>query len=93
MRVLEIIELCTANQDHQFLKKQADSIKERASQEDGICINIYWNGFIDTDLSVHLRYENDSATVSFSPLGERVVSALKEYGLVRHTVWTQQLKV
>ena len=44
---------------------------------------------IDTDFSIHLLHDSDKVKTSGSRLGLRIVSALKEFGLVNHSTWIE----
>ena len=51
-------------------------------------MKIYCNANIDSDLSIHLLHNSDNAN-NKSPLSLQLVSALKEFGLVNHSVWVE----
>jgi hypothetical protein len=42
---------------------------------------------LDTDLSVHLYWNSDRPEQDGSALGIRLAQALKDFGLVDHSVW------
>jgi hypothetical protein len=44
---------------------------------------------IDTDFSIHLFHDSKKVEKSGSPLGLRLASALKEFGLVNHSIWIE----
>ena len=52
-------------------------------------IRAYSRMLIDTDFSIHLCHDSNEATHEGSKLGLRIVNALKEFGLVNHSVWLE----
>jgi len=44
---------------------------------------------IDTDFSIHLCHDSKKVEDGGSRLGMRLVAALKEFGLVNHSVWLE----
>ncbi|MBL6993628.1 hypothetical protein, partial [Desulfobacula sp.] len=46
---------------------------------------------LDTDISIHILHDLIKVENSGSDLGIRIVSALKEFGLVNHNVWVEMV--
>ncbi len=44
----------------------------------------------DADFSIHLYHDSKEADISGRPLGLRLASALKKFGLVNHNVWVER---
>lgn len=44
---------------------------------------------LDSDLGLHLYHNSQKVEKYGSQLGLRLAAALKEYGLVHHSVWTE----
>ena len=59
--------------------------KEGRQQE----IKVYNHLTLETDLSIHLINISKMAKACGSPLGLDLTSALKEHGLVNHSVWIE----
>ena len=89
MKWLEIIELRSAGSNKALLESQLQNlIKEVNKEAKQQAIKIYSRVIVDTDFSIHLIH-NSNKIESGSPLGLRLASALKEYGLVYHSVWIE----
>ncbi|APF18936.1 hypothetical protein [Caldithrix abyssi] len=91
MTRLEIIEIRTTgnNRDdlERFLKNWQAEVKAKVKTAS---VKIYQQAGLETDYSVHLRYDPDTTETEYRVLGERLVSDLKEFGLVNHTVWMEK---
>jgi hypothetical protein len=44
---------------------------------------------IDTDFSIHIFHDSKKIENSGSRLGLRLAAALKEFGLVHHSIWRE----
>lgn len=90
MKWLEIIELRSRSSNSKFIEDNLPSlIKELNKNSTRQSIKIYYNANIDFDLSIHLLHDSHNAN-NKSHLGLQLVSALKEYGLINHSVWVEQ---
>lgn len=49
---------------------------------------VYCSARYQTDISVHLHWKSDPGPGSI--LGREVISALKEFGLINHSLWIKQ---
>ncbi len=88
MKWIEIIEIRTMSRDRKLLESQLQSIIEEAKQESELmAVEIYNNLTVETDLSIHIFHDSKKADVSGSPLGLRLMSIIREYGLVSHSTW------
>ena len=90
MKWLEIIELRSVNRNRDLLKSQLRNLINEAEQEaKKQAIKVYSRVMVDTDFSIHLFHDSEKVENSGSPLGLRLSSALKEFGLVNHSVWIE----
>ena len=91
MKWLEIIELRSVGKKRTevelHLKHLIEAMKLETRQQ---AIKIYGHNTVETDFSIHLHHDSKSAAVNGSALGQRLVSVLKEYGLVSHSVWIEK---
>ncbi|MFC1557062.1 hypothetical protein ACFL6I_06240 [candidate division KSB1 bacterium] len=92
MKWIEIIELRSADSNRELLETHLQKLtnemdKEKVKQ----AIKVYTRVMIDTDFSIHLFHDSNKVENSGSALGLRLVSALKAFGLVNHTVWVERL--
>ena len=90
MKWLEIVELrATKNRKtmlESLLKNLFNEVGAGAQKQ---AIRIYSLVTVDTDFSVHLRHDSEMVETTGSPLGLQIKSALKEFGLVSHTIWRE----
>lgn len=87
MKVLEII----------HLQSGADSIASLIDQiraslpgadERSKTVTIYRRDGLANELAIHIQHADRSAAVKQTELGLRLAAALREYGIVEHTLWT-----
>jgi hypothetical protein len=50
----------------------------------------YHHAALETDVSVHLLWESEQPEQNGSSLGLRIGQALKEFGLIDHSVWVEE---
>ncbi len=90
MKWLEIIELRSAGGNSKLLesqmKKLVNEVYERTKNN---AVRAYCRLLIDTDFSIHLFHDSRKVENRGSTLGLRLASALKEFGLVNHSIWIE----
>jgi hypothetical protein len=92
MKWLEIIELRSVDSNRELLKRQLKALIDEAHKKaEQQAIKVYNHVAIDTDFSIHLLYNSVKADINGSPLGLQLVSTLKKFGLVNHSVWIEKL--
>jgi hypothetical protein len=93
MKWIEIIELRSAGNAREqletCLQEFLDQVEKKVEKQ---TVKLYTRMMIDTDLSVHLFHDSSTVKNRGSSLGMRLVSALKPYGLVNHTIWVEKQK-
>jgi len=90
MKWIEIIELRSADNNRELMKSQLESLINEVNQEARQQkIQVYRHITVETDLRIHLIHDSKKAKASMSPLGLDLASALKEHGLVNHSVWIE----
>ena len=90
MKWLEIIELRSTGGNKKMLEPQLKKLVTDLHKEAQMqAITIYSRKMIDTDFSIHLMHDSIKPEYIGSPIGLRVSSALKEFGLVNHNVWIE----
>ena len=88
MNWIEIIELRVAGRLPDRLDAQLREFHRQVEQsQDKLAVKFYTRPGIDTDVSIHLFHASSEVARRGSPLGQRLVSALKPFGLVNHTLW------
>jgi hypothetical protein len=89
MRWLEVIKLRSVGKHSELVKELLLSI-DKFSQSGLVEMKTYHHAALETDLSMHLHWESDRPDQNGSLLGLRLVQALKEFGLVDHSVWIEE---
>lgn len=52
-------------------------------------VRLYLHATVPTDLSIHIHLDSSTDKKQTSDLGVRLAAALREYGMVQHTVWIE----
>jgi len=52
-------------------------------------IRVYHHPAIETDLSIHIHWEDGLQHPSESPLGQQLSYALRGLGLLHHSIWVE----
>lgn len=86
MKWLEIIELRSVGKHQAQVEKGLADLTAGAGPE----INVYRSLTVNTDWSIHLHYESDRDDIRESSLGLRMAEALREFGLIHHSVWVRE---
>ena len=90
MKWLEIIELRSIDSNRESLESQLKKLINEVDKEiKKQTIKTYNRVMIDTDFSIHLLHESKKVDKGGSSLGLHLASALKEFGLVNHSVWIE----
>ncbi len=88
MNTLEIIHLRLGeNSRHGLIEVIRESIDSGNGSGEA---RIYRHARLGTDLAVHLCREASGKGDHASKLGVRMASALREYGIVEHSVWVEE---
>jgi hypothetical protein len=91
---LEIITLRSlSNINTQFVNELLKEVSESDSPTDRpkhlAEIRIYHHSVVETDLSIHIYWKSELGSQNKSPLGLRFASALRNLGLLNHSVWVE----
>jgi len=93
MKWIEIIELRTSGNARKQLETHLQELIEQAEKKaEKQTVKLYTRVLMDTDVSIHLFHDSGKVQNRGSSLGIRLVSALKFYGLVNHTIWIEKQK-
>ena len=85
MKRLEIIQLRLAGSLRDGLLEEI--CQSAASEKPPTLVSIYHRAVLETDVAIHLSQELPESDNQASDLGLRLAAALKEHGMVKHTVW------
>jgi hypothetical protein len=90
MAWLEIIEIRAVGSNRELLELQLQDLINEVNREANLqAIKMYRHVILDTDLSIHLFHDSKNADTGCSPICTRLVSSLKDFGLVNHTIWVE----
>jgi hypothetical protein len=90
MKWLEVIELRSMGNKRAVIESHLqDLIDEMIQEARQQKIKAYSHVTVETDFNIHLYHDSKRADINGSPLGLRLASALKEFGLVNHSVWVE----
>jgi hypothetical protein len=94
MKWVEIITLRSpANINTQFVDELLKEVSESASPTDTpkhlVEIRIYHHSVVETDLSIHIYWKSEPGSQHKSPLGLKFSYALRNLGLLNHSVWVE----
>ena len=91
MKWLEVIKLRSAGKDSRLLEELLLSI-DKLSQSGLVEMKTYHHAALETDFSVHLLWDSRRPEQNGSALGLRLAQALKEFGLIDHSIWIEEEK-
>lgn len=86
MRILEIIHLRSVQRRPEEIRRAIQDALTELDDSEPVA-RCYCHVKLVGDLSVHLSHETTAQVQRVSHLGLRLAAALKEYGLVEHSVW------
>ncbi|MBC8440846.1 MAG: hypothetical protein H8D87_14350 [Deltaproteobacteria bacterium] len=89
MKWLEAIEFRISGTDYKLLESHFEQLLNEVNKEKEQKLILYRQLDLDTDISIHILHNSIKVKNSGSDLGIRIVSALKEFGLVNHNVWVE----
>jgi hypothetical protein len=90
MKWVEIIKLRSAGKAPEPLKAFLSTIARNGHS--GLTeMRIYRHAVWESDWSLHLHWESEEPKKDGSALGIRVSQALKEFGLIDHSTWIEEV--
>ena len=90
MKWIEMIQLRSAGSNREILKSELQRlIDEFNSKRKKQTIMAFSRVAIDTDFSIHIFHDSKKVDNGGSGLGLRLAAALKEFGLVNHSIWME----
>lgn len=91
MKWLEIIKLRSVGKVPELVKEFSLPMA-KGGQSGLIETRTYRHAALERDWSLHLQWESERPDQNGSPLGLRLSQALKEFGLVDHSIWIEEEK-
>ena len=90
MKWLEIIELRTVDCNRELLESQLQKLINELNKEAKLqAAKVYNRILLNTDFSIHLVHESQEIESNGSTLGLHLISSLKQFGLINHSVWAE----
>jgi hypothetical protein len=88
MRRLEIIHLrWTGPRPADLLAAIRETVAELGAEGR---VEVYRRLGVPTDVGIHLRHGDEPADPDLALLGTRLVAALREVGMVEHSIWIEE---
>jgi hypothetical protein len=91
MKLLEVIKLRSSGKDSRLLEELLLSI-DRFNQRGLVEMKTFHHAAVESDWSIHLHWQSERPEQNGSSLGLRLAQALKEFGLVDHSIWIEEEK-
>lgn len=90
MKWIEVITLRSlAKANRQTVDELLRQVFDQKESELAASIRVYHRPAIETDLSIHIHWEDGLQHPSESPLGQQLSYALKGLGLLHHSIWVE----
>ncbi len=91
MKWVEIITLRSPTKiDAQLVDELAKQVDKSDTPKHLVEIRVYHHSVVETDLSIHIYWKSEPGSQHKSPLGLRFSSALRNLGLLNHSVWVER---
>lgn len=88
MKWIEVILLRSVETNRATLESKLRRLIAMDSTKDNQrTVQVYCRVLIDSDFCIHLTHDSENVEHGGSRLALRLVAALKEFGLVNHSVW------
>lgn len=90
MKWSEVIMVRSADPNVTILAKTVQNLMAAAVKSDGHeGLRVFCRENLETDYCIVLCHTGEKTDAGGSPLGLHIVAALKEVGMVHHTVWNE----
>lgn len=90
MKWIETIEIRSLPDMKDILESELKIFMEKLYEESGEqSIRIFNKLYLDTDYVILLINNSSKVTQSGSQLGQRLASALKEFGMINQNIWSE----
>ncbi len=89
MRWLELIKLRGVGIGEGLLEDLFREMNDAGQNRGLVEIKTYRHAALETDLSLHLHWESERPELNGSALGLRLAQALRDFGLIDHSIWVE----
>lgn len=72
--------------DIKLIHRMAETHKEHLKN-----IHFFRHSLMESDMAIHLYWNTSKSKPAGSDFGQELIQLLKEYGLVNHSVWNEDL--
>lgn len=91
MTWIEVIQLRSVDIDRKLLEAKLQALANDVNKTpEKWSLMVYHREMIDTDICLVLSHSGEKEKIGGSRLGLRLVAALKEFGLVNHSIWLER---
>jgi len=92
MNWVEIINLRVAETNQEQLEQKLSELLSKVDHDDGLCsVKSYHNAVVKSDLSIHLHWKSGKVDLQGSKTGLCLMHILKNFGLISHSVWVEEI--
>lgn len=88
MKWLEVIRVRSVGKDSGLVQEFLLAV-DKTAQSGLVEVKTYHHAALETDFSAHLIWDSDHPQQNGSALGLRLTHALKEFGLIDHSIWIE----
>ena len=93
MACLEIIEIRAVGSNRELLESQLQFLSKELNQHKDLqAVKVYKRVMLETDFSIHLFHNSEKADSGCISICTQLIPSLKDFGLVNHTIWIDNLK-
>jgi nitric oxide synthase oxygenase domain/subunit len=90
MKWLEVIGLRSVERNREILESKLQMLTDEVDKgRQKQVIMVYRRELINTDFGIHIYHDSKKVESCGSRLGIRLADALKEFGLVNHSIWIE----
>ena len=90
MKWLEVIMVRSADSEGKMLAKALKNLMGEVVKSDGHAgLRVFRRENLKTDFCIVLCHAGEKSEAGGSPLGFHIIAALREVGLIHHTVWDE----
>ena len=93
MKWLEVLEIRTIYKKSKLFELELRNVIKKMENESKIrAIKTFYKSAVETDFCIQLLHHSEVDNRG-SPLGVRLASAFKDFGLVKHSVWCEIVEI